>query len=152
MLLLVPLSPQLESPDVILPPYATTDELWPSSCLFSLICGQLWHCVVTHALQYMVYCFLSSSKASLLLYLLIFSLFPFSSHPHSRSTAHFSELLECISCIYTSNPSSICLFWYVHIHENSVVLQLHKRYYAVGLILFSPFQSTLGFGDLSVRL
>ena len=52
MLLLVPLSPQLELPDVILRPHATTDVLWPSSCPFSLICCQLQHCVI-QALQSM---------------------------------------------------------------------------------------------------
>lgn len=62
--------------------------------------------------------FLSSFKAPLLLYFIALLFFPFSSHPHSHSTAHLSELLECISCIYTSKPSSICLFRYMHTHEN----------------------------------
>lgn len=75
-------------------------------------------------------------------------------HPNSHSPAHLSEQLQCLSCIYTSNPSPTDLLRYMHSHH---IIQCCFTFTQMVLCckshsLFHLFHSTLGFGDLSMWL
>lgn len=100
--------------------------------------------------------FISPFKAPFLLDFIVVLFFPVSTHPTPtpHSPAHLSEQLQCLSCIYTSNPSSTDLLRYMHSHH---IIQCCFTFTQMVLCckshsLFHLFHSTLGFGDLSMWL